>query len=83
VSFSFKATAKGTVFIERDGERVTTLRGDRARRFLAMVHSTDIEGQQQLMARATGNYKRGNERHSSEPGSLFKQGSSASSRSAK
>jgi hypothetical protein len=77
VSFSFKATAKGTVFIERGGERVTTLRGDRARRFLAMVHSTDMEGQQQLMARATGNYKRGNERHSSKPGSLFDSSRSA------
>lgn len=62
LGFSFKSTAKGTVFIERGGERVTTLRADRARRFLAMAHSTDIEGQQQLMARMTGNYKRGNEK---------------------
>ena len=62
LGFSFSATAKGTVFIERGGKRVTTLRSDRARRFLAMAHSTDREGQQQLMARATGNYKRGNER---------------------
>ena len=52
MSFSFKATAKGTVFIERGGERVTTLRGDRARRFLAMVHSTDRTGQQMLMRRS-------------------------------
>ena len=59
--FSFTSTAKGTVFIEREGQRVTTLRADRARRFLAMAGSIDAEGQQQLMARATGNYKRGNE----------------------
>jgi hypothetical protein len=51
VTFSFKATPKGTVFIERDGERVKTLRADRARRFLAMVHSTDRTGQQMLMRR--------------------------------
>jgi hypothetical protein len=51
VSFSFKATPKGTVFIERDGERVKTLRADRARRFLAMAHSTDRTGQQLLMRR--------------------------------
>ncbi len=62
LGFSFSSTAKGTVFIERDGKRVTTLRADRARRFLALAHSIDREGQQQLMARATGNYKRGNER---------------------
>lgn len=51
MSFSFKSTPKGTVFIERDGERVKTLRADRARRFLAMAHSTDRTGQQQLMRR--------------------------------
>jgi hypothetical protein len=51
VSFSFKATPKGTVFIEKDGERVKTLRADRARRFLAMAHSTDRTGQQHLMRR--------------------------------
>jgi len=62
LGFSLSSTAKGTVFIERDGRRVTTLRADRARRFLALAHSVDQEGQQQLMARATGNYKRGNER---------------------
>ncbi|MBA3843288.1 MAG: hypothetical protein H0X39_11870 [Actinobacteria bacterium] len=62
LGFSFSTTAKGVVFIERDGKRVTTLRADRARSFLASARSTDPEGQQQLMARATGNYKRGNER---------------------
>jgi hypothetical protein len=51
VSFSFKSTPKGTVFIERDGERVKTLRADRARRFLAMANSTDRTGQQHLMRR--------------------------------
>jgi hypothetical protein len=51
VTFSFKSTPKGTVFIERDGERVKTLRADRARRFLAMANSTDRTGQQMLMRR--------------------------------
>ena len=51
MTFSFKSTPKGTVFIDRDGERVKTLRADRARRFLAMAHSTDRTGQQQLMRR--------------------------------
>jgi hypothetical protein len=60
--FSFRATPKGTVFIERDGERVKTLRADRARRFLAMAHSTDRIGQQQLMARTADNDKQGSGR---------------------
>ena len=51
MSFSFKSTPKGTVFIDRDGERVKTLRADRARRFLAMANSTDRTGQQHLMRR--------------------------------
>jgi hypothetical protein len=50
---TFRATPKGTVFIERGGERVKTLRADRARRFLALAHSTDRVGQQALMARMT------------------------------
>jgi hypothetical protein len=49
--FSFRATPKGTVFIERNGERVKTLRADRARRFLAMAHSTDRVGQEHLILR--------------------------------
>jgi hypothetical protein len=60
--FSFSSTPKGTVFIERAGERVTTLRADRARRFLALVGSIDAEGQQQLMARTAGNNAKGSER---------------------
>jgi hypothetical protein len=54
---SFRATPKGTVFIERNGERVKTLRADRARRFLAMAHSTDRVGQQQLIQRMLGEAK--------------------------
>ena len=41
----------------------TLLRGATANRFLAAVESGDP---QQLMARATGNYKRGNERMGKE-----------------
>ena len=51
MTFSFRSTPKGTVFIERDGERVKTLRADRAKRFLAIVQSTDRTGQQMLMRR--------------------------------
>ncbi|WP_235547392.1 MULTISPECIES: hypothetical protein [unclassified Nocardioides] len=48
-----------TVVISHHGRRATTLRGATARRFLVDVEAGDP---QELMARATGNYKRGNER---------------------
>ena len=49
----------GDVVITHDGARAATLRGAAARRFLADVERED---DQQLMARLTGNYRRGNER---------------------
>ncbi len=57
--FSYRTAKDDTVFISWNGKEVTTLRGDRARQFL-----TEIErgGEQQVMARYTGNFKRGNER---------------------
>jgi hypothetical protein len=47
------------VVIFHQGRRATTLRGAAAVRFLADVEAGDA---QELMARVTGNYKRGNER---------------------
>ena len=47
------------VVISHHGRRATTLRGAAARRFLAEVERGDP---QELMARVTGNYRRGNER---------------------
>ena len=49
----------GSVVISHHGRRATVLRGPRATEFLAEVERGDP---QQLMARLTGNYKRGNER---------------------
>jgi hypothetical protein len=60
--FSWRATKDGRVRISRAGRVVSTLAGDAARRFIDRVEATDPEAAQQLMARATGNYKRGNER---------------------
>ena len=45
--------------ITHRGKRTVTLRGDAAVRFLQDVEQGDP---QQVMARVTGNYKRGNER---------------------
>lgn len=48
------------VLITHHGRLATTLRGRRAQAFLEDV---EVEDPQQLMARLTGNYRRGNERH--------------------
>lgn len=50
---------RGEVVVHHHGRRATTLRGAAADRFLADVEDDDP---QEVMARVTGNYKRGNER---------------------
>ncbi len=61
--FTFTVRKSGDVVIRHHGKVATTLRRDRAVDFIAEVGSVD---DQELMARATGNYKRGNERMSAE-----------------
>ena len=62
LGYSWSSTKDGRVRIARDGRTVTTLAGADARRFLTRAQAADAGGAQQLMARATGNYKHGNER---------------------
>ncbi len=57
--FEYVVRKDGTVQITHDGRPATTLRGAAARQFLADVEQDDP---QELMARITGNYRRGNER---------------------
>ena len=60
--FSYRERGDGSVAISHRGRVVTMLRREAAKRFLARAADADAEGRQQLMARATGNFKRGNER---------------------
>ena len=62
LGFSWRATKDGRVRISRAGRVVTTLSGAQASRFTDRVQGADDDAAQHLMARATGNYKRGNER---------------------
>lgn len=57
--FEYAVTPAGEVRIRHHGRLATTLRGRRAADFLQDVSGGD---EQLLMARVTGNYKRGNER---------------------
>jgi len=60
--FEFAERKSGEVAIFHHGRLATTLRKETAARFLKDVTTGDP---QELMARATGNYKRGNERKAS------------------
>jgi hypothetical protein len=62
LAFSFRTMKDRSVTILRDGNAVTVLRGVAALRFLVKVGGATRAEQQQLMARATRNYKRGTER---------------------
>jgi hypothetical protein len=57
--FEFSRRKNGEIVIFHQGRLATTLRGSRAEKFMLAVRKGDP---QQVMARATGNYKRGNER---------------------
>ncbi len=59
LGFSYAVRKSGDVVISRHGVEVTTLGGDAVRKFMIRVTTGDS---QQVMARYTGNYKRGNER---------------------
>ncbi|MGF1595334.1 MAG: hypothetical protein ACFCVK_00125 [Acidimicrobiales bacterium] len=57
--FAWMQRKNGDVVITHHGKHAATPRGERARRFIDDVGETSG---QELMARLTGNYKRGNER---------------------
>ncbi|OED42041.1 hypothetical protein AB833_08075 [Chromatiales bacterium (ex Bugula neritina AB1)] len=52
----------GQYAILHNGTEATILRGKRAVNFATKISELTFAEQQQLMARLTGNYKRGNER---------------------
>lgn len=62
--FSYESTQDGQVFISWQGRVVVTLRGARAQKFLSQIENVDPNEEQHLMARFTGNFKRGNEKRS-------------------
>ena len=62
LGFSYRVSKSGEVQVLRNGAIAATLRGTEAVAFLAKVGRASETTAQQLMARLTGNYKRGNER---------------------
>jgi hypothetical protein len=61
--FQYRVTKSGVVFIDYEGRQVKVLKGKDADRFLEKVKTAESEKKRQLvMAKITGNFKRGNER---------------------
>ena len=60
--FSSSTRSDGSIVIRYHEAPVTILRGRAAERFTVRMAGADAAAAQQLMARATGNFKRGNER---------------------
>lgn len=60
--FSYRALKDGRVLIYWREQHVTTLAGSAAAKFLAKIEPLDGKDAQLVMAKATGNFKHGNER---------------------
>lgn len=60
--FSYRASKDGRVFLFWQGKQVKILKGTGAERFLLNIDLLDDEDAQLMMAKATGNFKRGNEK---------------------
>jgi hypothetical protein len=58
--FSYRATKDGRVIVDRGGRTVSTIAGAKAERLMrAIADAEDDDAVQQLLARATGHYRRG------------------------
>jgi hypothetical protein len=79
--FSYRISKDGRLFVRwhgKSGGREIVLKGARARKLIAELPGMSREGEQLALARATGNFKRGNER----PGGGRRSADSASARAA-
>lgn len=63
--FSYRVTKDQKVLIYWYNKLVMTLKGDKAQKFIRRIDEAGPEDAQLVMAKTTGNFKRGNERHTS------------------
>ena len=61
--FAWRVSKDGQVRVTRGGRVVIVLRGATAARLIGKLADAEEDEAQHLLARATGNYKRGNERN--------------------
>jgi len=60
--FSYRISKDKKVFISYEGKQVTTLCGSKGERFIRQIEGVDGKDAQLIMAKITGNFKRGNEK---------------------
>lgn len=60
--FTYRANKDGKVFIYWHNKQVKILKGQEAQNFLSKMISLGNQASQLVMAKLTGNFKRGNER---------------------
>ena len=60
--FTYRLSKDGKVAIYWHGKQVTVLKGRQAQKFMVGIAALDGREAQLVMAKATGNFKRGNER---------------------
>ena len=61
--FDWRLTKNGQVLVSRGGRVVTTVRGGAAAKLCGRLERAGDAEAQQILARVTGHYKHGNERH--------------------
>ncbi len=60
--FSYKVSKGNKVFIYWYGKQAMTIKGKDTEKFLAKIENADAMEAQLIMAKLTGNFKRGNEK---------------------
>ncbi len=60
--FTYRVSKESKVFIYWRGKQIKVLNGTEAQVFMGKITDLDHKGAQLLMAKVTGNFKRGNER---------------------
>ena len=60
--FTYRITKDKKVFISCEGKQVTTLSGGAAEKFIADIAGAEGKDAQLILAKVTGNFKRGNEK---------------------
>lgn len=60
--FTYRVSKEDKVFIYWHGKQVKILKGKKAQRFIGKIVDLDHKEAQLVMAKVTGNFKRGNER---------------------
>ena len=60
--FTYRVTKEGRLRVDRGGRTIITVAGADAHRLARKLAEASPDGVQDLLARTTGNYRRGNER---------------------